>query len=186
MLKGMPLPGRSVLLAAALAGAALGAVPALGARHHRRARLVAVKVRAHGNVPHALATRPPLTGTLSSPTGTNPAPDTTPTTTTPVPTCPAAIGVREGEWFTQPSRTQLCAGKKVTWELDNVGMDDHDLQVLDTDTGTVVATWDTASPGSYTTKALTLPAGTYRIYCTLSSNGQSHDSLGMNAVVTVG
>ena len=181
----MPVPGRSVLLVAALAGAALGAVPALGARHHHRARLVAVKAQAHGGVPASLPRRPPLTGTpLAS---TAPAvTDTTPTATPPVPACPTAVGVREGEWFTTPSRTQLCAGRRVTWQLDNAGMDDHDLQVLDVDTGTVVETWDIVHPGSQATQSLTLAAGTYRIYCTLSSNGSSHDTLGMNAILTVG
>jgi plastocyanin len=184
----MPPPGRPILLALALlAGAALGAGPALGARHHRHVRVVAKKVRGAGHVPRTLARRQPLTGTLTapSPSGTTPPADTTPVTTPPPPSCPGAVGVNEGEFFTQPSRTRLCPGK-VTWELDNTGMDDHDLQVLDLDTGTVVAHWDIVHPGSHATQSLTLPAGTYRLYCTLSSEGKSHDALGMNAILTVG
>lgn len=182
----MPLPGRPILLAAALAGGALSAVPAVGSGHHGRPRVLAFKARGHGSVPASLPHRPALTGTLPGTTSVPPVTDTTPTTTTPAPTCPTAVGIREGEWFTQPSRTHLCAGRRVTWELDNVGMDDHDLQVLDLDTGTVVDTWDVAHPGAQAPHALTLPAGTYRIYCTLSSNGSSHDALGMNAILTVG
>jgi plastocyanin len=182
----MPIPGRRLLLAAALAGAALGAMPALGAKHHRRARVVALKGRARGHVPASLPRREPLTATLPTT-----APVTTPTSTgttptLPPPACPAAVGVREGEWFTTPSRTSLCAGKKVTWELDNVGMDDHNMTVIDLDTGTVAGTWDIVHPGGHATRALTLSAGTYRLFCTLSSDGSSHDTLGMNAILTVG
>ena len=100
--------------------------------------------------------------------------------------CPTAVGISEGEWFTTPSRPSLCAGTKVTWELDNVGMDDHNLTVLDLATGTVAGTWDTVHPGSHASQALTLPAGTYRIFCTLSSDGSPHDALRMNAILTVG
>jgi hypothetical protein len=84
----MPGPGRSILLAAALAGAALGAGPAVGAKHHRKARLIATKARAHGHVPAHAASRPPLVGTLPV-TG----PATTPTTTDPVPTTPPPCSV---------------------------------------------------------------------------------------------
>jgi hypothetical protein len=40
-------------------------------------------------------------------------------------------------------------------------------------------------PGAHATQSLTLPAGTYRLFCTLSSDGQSHHALGMNATLTV-
>jgi plastocyanin len=183
----MPIPSRRILLAAALFGAALGAVPALGARHHRRARVVAVKAHARGQVPASLPRRAPLTGTLPPATGSAPPPATTQTTPAPAPpACPTAVGVSEGEWFTTPTRASLCAGKKVTWELDNVGMDDHNLTVLKLGTGTIAGSWDIVHPGAHATQALTLPAGTYRLFCTLSSDGSSHDALGMNAVLTVG
>ena len=65
-------------------------------------------------------------------------------------------------------------------------MDDHDLEVLNLGTGTIVGTWDVVHPGAHLAQSLTLPAGTYRLFCTLSSDGQSHDSLGMNAILTVG
>lgn len=183
----MPVPGRSILLAAALAGAALGAVPALGARHHHRARMVAVKARAHGGVPASLPRRPPLTGTL--PAGTTPVSDTTPTTTTPAPSCPTAVGVAEGNqggvYYTRLSRSSVCPGA-ITVELHNDGEDDHDLKVLDLSTGTVAATWAIAHPGDSVQQRLTLPAGTYRLFCTLSDGNGAHDALGMNAILTVG
>jgi plastocyanin len=184
----MPIPGRRILLAAALAGAALGAVPALGAKHRRHGRVVVLKGHKRGHVPASLPRRAPLTGTVQTPTGpVSTGTDTPPgPTPPPPPACPTAVGVSEGEWFTTPSRTSLCAGKKVTWELDNVGMDDHNLTVVDLGTGTVVGTWDIVHPGAQAAKSLTLPAGTYRLFCTLSSDGSSHDALGMNAILTVG
>jgi plastocyanin len=182
----MPVPGRSILLAAALAGAALGAGPAVGAKH-RKARLVATKARAHGHVPARAARRPPLVGTLpvtTEPGTTTPA-TTDPVPTTPAPSCPTALGVSEGEYYTQPSRTTLCAGS-VLVELRNAGEDDHDLKVLDVDNGTVVATWAITHPGDAVQKHLTLAAGTYRLFCTLSDGNGAHDELGMHAVITVG
>jgi hypothetical protein len=73
-----------------------------------------------------------------------------------------------------------------TSELDNVGMDGHDLTVLNVGTGPIAGSWDIVHPGAHATQALTLPGGTYRLFCTLSSDGSSHDTLGMNAVLTVG
>jgi hypothetical protein len=58
--------------------------------------------------------------------------------------------------------------------------------VLDVATGTIVGTWDVVHPGAHATQSLTPPAGTYRLLCTLSSDGHSHDALGMNAILTVG
>ena len=180
----MPFPGRSILLAAAVAGAALGAGPALGARHHR-AGLVVKKSHVHGHVP-ARAARRPLIGTL--PAGMTPA--TTPTTADPVPTtpgpvCPAAIGVTEGEYYTHPSRTSVCPGP-IVMELRNAGQDDHDMKVVDLDHGTVVATWAIAHPGDAVQKKLTLAAGAYTLFCTLTDGNGAHQELGMHADITVG
>jgi plastocyanin len=180
----MPVRGRCLLLVA-IAGFALGAGPAVGAKH-RKGRLIAKKARAHGHVPARGPGRPPLVGTLPLP-GTTP---TTPTTTGPVPTtptpsCPTAVGVTEGEYYTHPSRTAVCPGS-IVMELENAGQDDHDLKVLDVDSGTIVATWAIAHPGDAVQKHLTLSAGTYRLFCTLSDGNGVHDDLGMHAVITVG
>jgi len=91
----------------------------------------------------------------------------------------------EGEYYTHPSRTTVCPGP-IVMELKNDGQDDHDLKVLDVDHGTVVATWAIAHPGDAVQKHLTLPAGTYRLFCTLSDGNGAHDDLGMHAVITVG
>src|SRR5436190_16449257 len=125
-----------MLLIAAIAGAALGAGPAVGAKHHD-ARLVAKKARSYGHVP-ARAGRPPLVGTVPAPS-TTPGPPTTtdPGTTTPSPPCPTALGVSEGNsattYYTRVSRTALCADTATTIEFRNDGEDDHDLELLDVD-----------------------------------------------------
>jgi len=180
----MPHPGRSILLAAALAGATLGAGPAVGAKHHR-ARMVATKSRAHGHLPARGAGRLPLVGTLPATTGATTPTTTDPPTTTPAPACPTAIGVTEGEYYTHASRSSACPGP-ILMELRDAGEDDHDLKVLDVDHGTVVATWAIAHPGDAVQKHLTLPAGTYRLFCTLSDGNGVHDELGMHAVISVG
>src|SRR6476646_1261296 len=126
----MPVRGRWMLLLA-VAGFALGAGPAVGAKH-RKARLIATKARAHGNVPQVKG-RPPLVGTLPATTTT---PTTTdPTPTTPTPTCPTALGVTEDEYHTYLSRSALCQGA-VTIQLRNAGEDAHGLKVVDLDHGT--------------------------------------------------
>ena len=165
------------MLLLAVAGFALGAGPAVGAKH-RKARLIATKARAHGNVPQAKG-RPPLVGTLPATTMT---PTTTdPTLTTPTPTCPTALGVTEDEYHTYLSRSALCPGS-LTVQLRNTGEDPHNLTILNLGTGDTVATWDDAGPGDVVGKHVTLPAGTYRLFCTLPQ----HDEKGMHAVATVG
>lgn len=165
------------MLLLAVAGFALGAGPAVGAKH-REGRLIATKARAHGHVPHVKG-RPPLVGTLPDPTT-----PTTPTTadpTTPTPSCPTALGVTEDEYHTYLSRSALCPGS-LTVQLRNTGEDPHNLTILNLGTGDTVATWDDAGPGDVVSKHVTLPAGTYRLFCTLPQ----HDEKGMHAVITVG
>jgi plastocyanin len=176
----MPFPGRSILVAAAVAGAALGAGPAVGAKH-RKHRLTATKARAHGHVPARAGSRP-LVGTLPAATtpGTTPA-STDPVTTTPAPSCPTALGVSEGEYYTHLSRTALCPGS-ILVELRNAGEDPHNLEIVDVESGSTVATWDDVEPGDAVSKRLTLAAGTYRLFCSLPT----HDEKGMHAVISVG
>jgi plastocyanin len=165
------------MLLLAVAGFALGAGPAAGAKH-RKTRLIATKARAHGHVPQVKG-RPPLVGTLPITTTTPTTTDPTPTTSTP--SCPTALGVTEDEYHTYLSRSALCPGS-LTVQLRNTGEDPHNLTILNLGTGDTVATWDDAGPGDVVSKHVTLPAGTYRLFCTLPQ----HDEKGMHAVVTVG
>ena len=165
------------MLLLAVAGFALGAGPAVGAKH-RKGRLIATKARAHGHVPQVKG-RPPLVGTLPITTTTPTTTDPTPTTSTP--SCPTALGVTEDEYHTYLSRSALCPGS-LTVQLRNTGEDPHNLTILNLGTGDTVATWDDAGPGDVVSKHVTLSAGTYRLFCTLPQ----HDEKGMHAVVTVG
>jgi hypothetical protein len=186
----MPFPGRSavrrlaLLACAAIAGAALGAGPAAAGKH-RRARLVAAKTHARGHVPR-LSARPPLVGTIPTADGSGQPATTGPTDPAPpAPSCATAVGVTEGEYYTHLSRSTACPGA-IMVELRNAGMDDHDLKVLDTDTAEVVASWPVAHPGDAVQKRLTLAAGRYRLFCTLSDGNGAHDTLGMRADLTIG
>ena len=165
------------MLLLAVAGFALGAGPAVGAKH-RKGRLIATKARAHGHVPQ-IKGRPPLVGTL--PTTTTTPTTTVPTPTTSTPSCPTALGVTEDEYHTYLSRSALCPGS-LTVQLRNTGEDPHNLTILNLGTGDTVATWDDAGPGDVVSKHGTLSAGTYRLFCTLPQ----HDEKGMHAVATVG
>jgi plastocyanin len=180
----MPVRGRSSLPFVALALVAAAAGPAAGARHPK-ARLLATKTRAHGHLPPQAAQRPPLVGTLPV-TSTTPV-VTDPGTTIPAPSCPtAAIGVTEAEYYTHPSRTTVCPGTIVIG-LTNAGQDDHDLRIVDLHSGAVVAEWATLHPGQEVPpQHVTLAAGTYRLFCTLSDGTHTHEELGMYATVTVG
>ena len=167
-----------MLLIAALAGAALGAGPAVGAKH-RRARLVATKTRAHGHVPKRLG-RPPLTGTV--PGTTTPTTPTTPTTTDPPPppACPTALGVSEGEYYTSLSRTALCPGR-VRIELRNTGEDPHNLVVSPEGTHTPLASFPTIEAGTYERRSVTLDPGRYQLWCSL----EGHEAKGMSVTLRV-
>jgi hypothetical protein len=92
--------------------------------------------------------------------------------------------VSEGEYYTTLSRSTVCAGT-VTMQLRDVGQDQHDLRVVREDgTGDQVQ-YDTLTPGTTSTRTLTLAAGTYYLYCTLADGGGSHEAQGMHALLTV-
>jgi hypothetical protein len=190
----MPVQGRSAVRHTALlvcaVMAALGAAPAMSAGKHRRSKLIVSKSHKRGHVPALAARRAPLRGTglaagplspLVPPAVTAPPP----VLTVPLPACPSAIGVSEGEYYTRLSRSSACAGAIVV-ELRNTGSDDHDMTMLNTDTAQIAAKWSIAHPGDAAMQRLTLPAGRYRLFCTLSDGNGAHDGLGMNATLTIG
>jgi uncharacterized cupredoxin-like copper-binding protein len=71
-------------------------------------------------------------------------------------------------------------------ELRNTGEDPHDMRVINTGTGATVADWATTAPGDSSQQHLTLPAGTYELFCTLTDGTTSHYDRGMHATITVG
>jgi plastocyanin len=186
----------ALVAVAALAGAATQAQ----ARPHR-ARSVAVKAGAgRGWIPPALirASRAPLLGSVSAPgssTGTTApaAPSTTgpdaPVTDPTLPLGPApvtAVGVTVKDtpsYLAQLSRATVPAGT-VTVQLQNRGEDPHNLRIVPTDHDGPAVDFPLTDPDATATQALTLTAGRYYLFCTLTVP-VDHAAAGMKATLTV-
>ncbi len=180
---------------------------------HRAARKASVKKprqRAHAVkldaavawVPlQALTGAPPLTGTTGAPaasgsasglttiTGPAPGDSTTPPGTSggdPSPPSPQAVGVtlddRTG-YSARLSRASVAAGSVVV-QLHNQGEDDHNLRVVPTDHAGATVDFPLTGSGQNSTKTLKLTAGSYRLFCTLTTP-VNHETAGMNATLTV-
>jgi plastocyanin len=190
-----------LLLAAGTVIAAAGARPHhsgpvrrhASARRHRRPK--------HGH-PHPVSKRPALTtpaptpqsgpgaptgsvtpGTQTGPpdSGGAPAPPTGSTTPAAPPPLPSRTGVDEQEYSVYPSHNPVAAGN-VEFDVQNLGMDDHDLTITDA-AGTRVYGQVYVPAGQTGQVIATLPAGTYRLFCSLY-NG-AHDKAGMHASLVV-
>lgn len=106
----------------------------------------------------------------------------------PTPPLPRSLTVDESEYVVVPSERVVGAGN-VTFQVYDRGQDEHNLTVQ----GPVTA----AGPGQIrgqvwmksggaATIVAKLPAGTYKLYCSMfAGTAQSHEMLGMNAVLTV-
>jgi plastocyanin len=121
----------------------------------------------------------------------DPAPGTTPPDTTPPPPdasppadppppapLPHRLGVDEKEYSVFPSRNPVAAGS-VELNVSNFGMDAHDLSIRAPDGGIVSSTLVESKSSQVVT--VTLPAGTYTLFCSL----YDHESLGMTASLEV-
>ena len=93
---------------------------------------------------------------------------------------PAALGVREHEHRIGLSRPSVAAGRVIV-ELDNQGQDGHDLRVAAVGADQPVLAFDELRSGARATKTVTLPPGTYRLWCSLPG----HEAAGMHAVLRV-
>jgi plastocyanin len=150
----------------------------------------------------ALAGTPPLTGTTGAPAQPgNGSPTAPPTTTDPTsgyiapppgsgdgPTPPSvqAVGVTVDErngYTARLSRAGVTAGSVVV-QLHNQGEDDHNLRVVPTDHAGTTVDFPLTGSGANTTKTLTLTAGSYRLFCTLTTP-VNHETAGMAATLTV-
>jgi plastocyanin len=95
---------------------------------------------------------------------------------------PRALSVDEKEWSLTPSQKVLHAGT-VTFHDYNRGMDPHNLEVIGP-SGPVQTI--SVAPGTSGTLTAHLPPGTYHLVCSLyAGTPQSHEALGMHAVITV-
>jgi plastocyanin len=92
-------------------------------------------------------------------------------------TYPARTGVDLDEWAVRSSYRTLAAGR-VDFNVTNVGEDDHNLVVR---SGAQDLGHLDLSPGADGTLTLTLPGGTYVLYCSLTG----HEAAGMRTEVTV-
>ncbi len=100
----------------------------------------------------------------------------------PPPPLPTSLAFDEDEWSITPSKRVVAAGE-VTMRVYNRGMDDHDLTVVDAE-GRVHQVY--LGPGENGTIVADLPAGEYRIVCSLEAGTpQSHEDLGMWTTLTV-
>ena len=101
----------------------------------------------------------------------------------PRPALPRALSVDEIEYALGPSRTVVSAGR-VRINVYNRGMDDHDLVVFDSSGATVGRS--VLSPGSSEQLLVALPAGDYRVVCSLFAGTPiSHEGFGMRFTLRV-
>ncbi|MDX6668410.1 MAG: hypothetical protein QOK04_1790 [Solirubrobacteraceae bacterium] len=100
-------------------------------------------------------------------------------TGSPAPPLPRRLAVDENEYTVLPSRNPVGAGD-VEFNVNNFGQDDHDLTITN---GTSQLGQVFVAAGTSARLTATLPAGTYKLYCSLL-NGL-HDGYGMHANLTV-
>jgi plastocyanin len=101
----------------------------------------------------------------------------------PRPAFPRALSVDETEFQLGPSRTVVSSGR-VRINVYNRGMDDHDLVVYD-QSGTELGK-SFLLPGASDQIVVTLPAGDYRVVCSLfAGTPVSHESYGMRFTLRV-
>lgn len=100
----------------------------------------------------------------------------------PRPAFPRALSVDETEYQLNPSRMVVSSGR-VRINVYNRGMDDHDLVVYDA-AGTSLGA-SVLLPGAADEIVVTLPAGSYRVVCSLfAGTPVSHEALGMVFTLT--
>jgi hypothetical protein len=120
-------------------------------------------------------TDPPDVPPVTDPPVTDPQQDD-PTTTV----APGRLGVRAREYSFTLSRTQLTEGDALI-ELQNAGEDPHDLRIVPSGGGSLLAAFGETAPGTVTKQRVALPPGNYVLYCGLGD----HSLIGMRATLTV-
>jgi len=101
----------------------------------------------------------------------------------PRPAFPRALSVDETEYELGASRTLVSSGR-IRINVYNRGMDDHDLVVYD-QSGTELGK-SFLLPGASDQIVVTLPAGDYRVVCSLfAGTPVSHESYGMRFTLRV-
>jgi plastocyanin len=90
------------------------------------------------------------------------------------------LGVKAEEWSYTLSRPEVPAGEVVV-ELNNMGEDPHNLNLQLADGAGPEASIPITGPSSQAKAKFALPAGTYRMWCSLDG----HESAGMSATLVV-
>jgi plastocyanin len=162
-----------------------------GCTWQRHSKRVVKQVKRHGRVQRvkrvkhwwtcddrpALSAPPAIPPALPAPSPTNPPPREEPEPEGTV----SHLGVKAVEWSYTLSRPEVSAGKVIV-ELNNQGEDNHNLKLQREGSGDPPLVVPEAAPDEHTTASLDLPAGTYRLYCSLFE----HDEKGMHATLAVG
>lgn len=187
----MRRPGLAVLVVASMSVLLLGpgAAPSLSAdpgapqscqwtRHTKR---VVHHVRRHGKIRTVVRFRHwwtcepvPAVDPVTPPPPPAPTPE-------PDPVGPGRLGVEATEFSYTLSRPHLSAGDVII-ELQNSGGDPHNLNIVpEGSSGEPLAGTGDVAPGSQATVRFNIPAGTYRLYCSLPN----HEAYGMSAELVV-
>jgi plastocyanin len=90
------------------------------------------------------------------------------------------LGVKAEEWSYTLSRPELEAGEVVV-ELNNQGEDPHNLNLQLADESGPELSLATIGPGGQSKGKFNVPAGTYRLWCSLDG----HEAEGMSATLVV-
>ncbi|HSS04076.1 MAG TPA: hypothetical protein VLK89_02660 [Solirubrobacterales bacterium] len=91
------------------------------------------------------------------------------------------LSVKAVEWSYTLSRPEVASGEVIV-ELNNQGEDSHNLKLQREGSEEAPLAVPEAAAEGRTTARLTLPPGTYRLYCSL----YQHDEKGMHATLVVG
>jgi plastocyanin len=154
----------------------------------RHAKRVVKRIKRHGEVRRVkrwkhiwscdpVAAQPPVPAPAPTPV-----PTPTPPTSEPTPEPPAAnrLSVKSAEFTYTLSRPSVSAGE-LTIELNNLGEDPHNLNLgLEGSEDSLLEIAETPSQQRQTAK-VTLPAGSYRLWCSLDM----HEEKGMSATLVV-
>jgi hypothetical protein len=127
-----------------------------------------------GQLATVRATWPMVANGSKAPEPTSPAPEPEPADSPPP---PARLGVTAREWSLVLSRSVLPAGRALV-QLQNFGEDAHNLRIESADASIDVPLTES---GEVQQAQGTLPAGDYKVYCTLPG----HDAAGMHARLVV-
>lgn len=174
-----------VLLAPGPGSVATAGEAGAGCSWQRHTKRVVKQVRRHGKTRRVIRTRhwwtcEPPPATTSGPTATPPVVPLSEPEPEPVANRVGIKSKDSGGYSYTLSRPQADAGT-ITIELNNEGEDPHNLNLqLEGSSEPVHSLADTA-PGSQRVATFNLPAGTYRLWCSLPT----HDEQGMHATLVL-